>query len=77
MTLGLPARAERALHALHLGHWLLVDADYVPVHHKVRVSFEKPSGEMVKIEFKIEPTEGMETEDWIEEEIIRRSREFI
>jgi hypothetical protein len=47
------------------------------VPHKVRVSFEKPSGELVKTEFKIALTEGMETEDWIEEEIVRRLREFI
>lgn len=77
MTLGLPARANRALEALQLGHWFLVNAEYVAVHRKVRTSFERPSGEIISIEFKIEPPAGSDTEEWIESELITRLRALI
>lgn len=77
MTLGLSARAQRALEAVGLGHWLILTAEYVPVHNKVQVVYEKPSGEDLKFEFQISAGEGSDTEEWIERELIRRVREYL
>ena len=45
MTLGLPARAQRALEACQQGHWLIHTAEWVPGLRKVRVYYERPSGD--------------------------------
>lgn len=77
MTLGLPARAQRALDAVRLRYWLLSTAEWVPGHNKVRVVYEKPSGEELRFEFHIDEGDDSKIEEWIEGELIRRLREYL
>ena len=54
---------------------MILNAEYVPGRRFVRVSYEKPSGEEVRLEFEIERKPTAEVEDWIEQELIRQLRE--
>jgi hypothetical protein len=76
MILGLPARANRALEALQINEWLILQAGYATVFRKARFAFEKPSGEEVKVEFEYPEMKDSEIEEWIERQLISQLSEI-